>query len=255
MIDIHCHILPSLDDGAFDETTALQMAQEAVASGIQTVIATPHHKNRTYENDKATIQREVTQFKQVLKEHAIALDVLPGQEVRIFGELLADFNQGEIQTLNDSKYLLLELPSDHVPQYTKQLIFDMQQAGLIPVIAHPERNRDLYTEPNQLYDFIRQGALAQVTAGSLTGVFGKEIQRVSMQMIQHHLIHFIASDAHNVKTRNFTSLKEAYDLLDSEDPFISDQFKENAQYLLNNENINQNEPMKIAKKKRFFGLF
>ena len=255
MIDIHNHILPSLDDGAVDEAIALDMAKEAVASGIQTVIATPHHKNRTYENDKVTIQTEVTQFNQLLKEHAIALDVLPGQEVRIFGELLADFNQGEIQTLNDSKYLLLELPSDHVPQYTKQLIFDMQQAGLIPVIAHPERNRDLYTEPNQLYDFIRQGALAQVTAGSLTGVFGKEIQRVSMQMIEHNLIHFIASDAHNVKTRNFTTLKEAFDLFDNEDPLITDLFKENAHYLIKNENINQNEPMKIAKKKRFFGLF
>ena len=255
MIDIHCHILPSLDDGANDEKIALQMAKEAVNSGIQTVIATPHHKNRTYENDKATIQTQVTQFNQLLKKHDISLEVLPGQEVRVFGELLADYHKSEIQTLNDSKYLLLELPSDHVPQYTKQLIFDLQQAGLIPVIAHPERNRDLYTEPNRLYEFIRQGALAQVTAGSLTGVFGKEIQRVSQQMVEHNLVHFIASDAHNLKTRNFTALKEAFDSLDNEDPLMANQFKENAHYLVKNENINQNEPMEIVKKKRFFGLF
>jgi len=256
MIDIHCHVLPGMDDGAKDETDAIAMAQQAVNSGISTVIATPHHKNRTYENEKSFIQKDVIRLNQLFEESNIPLDVLAGQEVRIFGDIVEDFEKGEIQTLNDSKYLLLEFPSDSVPQYAEQLIFDIQRAGITPVIAHPERNRDLYTDPNRLYELVSQGALAQLTAGSLTGRFGKEINQVSHQMLEHNLIHFIASDAHNVDTRNFETLKEAYDIIkQSYGAIIQYSLEENAQYLIHNENINQNEPIRIQKKKKFFGLF
>src|SRR5699024_5362366 len=131
------------------------------------------------------IQKDVLRLNQLFEETNIPLDVLAGQEVRIFGEIVEDFEKGEIQTLNDSKYLLLEFPSDSVPQYAEQLIFDIQRAGMTPVIAHPERNRDLYTDPNRLYELISQGALAQLTSGSLSGVFGKEINQVSHQMLEH----------------------------------------------------------------------
>lgn len=256
MIDIHCHILPDIDDGAKDEIQAIEMAKEAVNSGIKTVIATPHHKNRTYDNEKSFIIKQVELLNEMFKESNIPLDVLPGQEVRIFGELIHDFEKGEIQTLNDSKYLLLELPSDHMPQYTENLIFDIQRAGLTPIIAHPERNRDIYADPNLLHGLVSRGALAQLTAGSLTGVFGKEIKKVSLQMIEHNLIHFIASDAHNINARNFGTLSEGYAVIKEEyGTMMQYNLEENAQYLMHNENINKNEPLLIQKKKRFFGLF
>jgi len=256
MIDIHCHVLPGIDDGAQDETDAIQMAQQAVNSGIQTVIATPHHKNRVYDNEKAFIEKDVKRLNELFTESNIPLDVLPGQEVRIFGELLEDFEKGEIQTLNNSKYLLLEFPSDSIPAYTEQMIFNIQRAGIIPVIAHPERNRDLYTNPNRLYELISQGALGQLTAGSLTNQFGKEINQVSRQMLEANLIHFIATDAHNTSSRNFETLKAAYDVIKKDYGAITQySLEENAKYLMYNENINQNEPLMIKKKKRFFGLF
>lgn len=255
MIDIHCHILPGIDDGAKHEAEAIKMAQEAADSGIKTLIATPHHKNRTYDNEKASIIEAVKQLNTLFDASAIPLNVLSGQEVRVFGELVEDFHKGEIQTLNESKYLLLELPSDSVPHYTEQLIFDIQRAGLIPIIAHPERNRDLYADPNRLYELVSQGALAQVTAGSLTGVFGKEIKKVALQMLEHNLIHFIASDAHNLKSRNFASLKDGYQVVQEQDALMAYSLKENAELLINNQNINQNEPLRIKKKKKFFGLF
>lgn len=256
MIDIHCHILPGIDDGAKTEADSIEMARQAINSGIKTVIATPHHKNRIYENEKPFIQEDVRRLTELFNEMNLPLEVLSGQEVRVYGEIVEELKQGKIQTLNNSKYLLLELPSDQVPRYTEQLIFDIQQAGLIPVIAHPERNRELYKDPNGLYDFVRQGALAQLTAGSLTGVFGKEIKRVSLDMLKHNLIHFIASDAHNVDTRNFETLKEAYKVIKSEFGAITQYtLEENAQYLMHNENINRNEPMQIHNKKKFFGLF
>jgi len=256
MIDIHCHILPGIDDGAQNEQDAIEMAQQAVNSGINTVIATPHHKNRTYDNEKPFIQKDVKRLNQLFEASNVPLNVQAGQEVRIFGELVDDFKKGDIQTLNDSKYLLLEFPSNEVPQYTEQLIFDIQRAGMTPVIAHPERNRDLYTNPNRLYELVSQGALAQVTSGSLTGAFGKEIKQVSHQMIQANLIHFVASDAHNIDTRTFKTLKEAYDIIKQEYGAITQySLEENAQYLIHNENINQNEPQLVPKKKKFFGLF
>ncbi len=256
MIDIHNHILPGVDDGAKNETQAVEMAQQAVNSGIKTVIATPHHKNRTYDNEKSFVKEDVRRLNALFEELFIQLDVLPGQEVRIFGELVEDFEKGEIQTLNDSKYLLLEFPSDRVPQYTEQLIFDIQRAGMTPIIAHPERNRDLYADPNKLYELVSQGALAQLTAGSLTGVFGKEIKNVSFQMLEHNLIHFIASDAHNLNPRSFETLKESYDVISKKyGANMQYSLEENAQFLIRNENINQNEPLILQKPKKFFGLF
>lgn len=256
MIDIHTHILPGIDDGATNEDSAIAMAQQAVNSGINTVIATPHHKNRMYDNEKSFIEKDVTRLNALFKTHNVPLDVKAGQEVRIFGEIVEDYKKGEIQTLNDSKYLLLEFPSDEVPHYTEQLIFDIQRAGMTPIIAHPERNRDLYRDPNKLYELVSQGALAQLTSGSLTGEFGKEIRKVSHDMLKHNLIHFIASDAHNTDTRSFTTLRDAYDIIkQTYGAIVQYNLEENAQYLIYNENINQNEPLRIQKKNKFFGLF
>src|SRR5699024_10480804 len=144
-------------------------------------------KNHTYENEKSFIQKDVIRLNQLLKESNIPLDVLAGQEVRIVGELVEDFEKGDIQTLNDSKYLLLEFPSDSVPEYAEQRTYDSQRAGITPVIDHQEGNRDLYTNPNRLYELVSQRAIAQLTAGSLTGRFGKEINQVSHQMLRSNL--------------------------------------------------------------------
>ena len=110
-----------------------------------------------------------------LKEENIPLTVLPGQEPRIYGEIIDDYRKGEILTLNDDgKYLFVELPSDHVPYYTEQLLFEIQLAGLVPIIVHPERNRDFLERPELLYQLVKKGALTQVTAASLAGFFGKK---------------------------------------------------------------------------------
>ena len=143
MIDIHCHILPHTDDGAETEETAIEMAKEAVDKGISAVIATPHHQNNRYLNPKHDIINKVEKLQCLFKENDIPLQVLPGQEVRIYGELLEDIEKGEIVTLNHSSYLLIELPFDSVPFYAKGLLTDLLAMGITPVIAHPERNREL----------------------------------------------------------------------------------------------------------------
>lgn len=252
MIDIHCHILPNVDDGPNDVELSLAMARHAVQEGVTHVIATPHHRNGQYMNTKNEIVSFVQAFQEQLRQEDIPLTILPGQETRIHGDMVEEFKEGSLLTLNDTgKYLFVEFPSNDVPRYTKQLFFNLKLKGLIPVIVHPERNRAIMDDPNRLYKLVKDGALAQVTAGSLIGRFGKKIRELSFRLIEHSHIHFIASDAHNVTTRSF-HMREAYDTL--EDEFGSDiveEFQHNAKHLIAGEDIYVIEPLEMKKRKRF----
>lgn len=255
MIDIHSHILPGVDDGAKTEEDSIAMAKAAVEEGISTIIATPHHRNRMFDNYKEEIVTNVAILNDLLKERNIPLTVVPGQEVRIYGEILEDFKKGEIQTLYQSKYILIEFPMGEVPQYAEKLLYDLQVAGLFPVIAHPERNQELLENPDRMYELIRNGALSQITAASLVGKFGKEIEQFSHQLIESNLTHFIASDAHNTSTRGFL-LKEAYDLV--KDVYGVEtyyMFMENSQLLLDDLNVNRFEPQRIKPRRKGFFSF
>jgi len=254
MIDIHSHILPGVDDGAQTEADSIAMAKAAVEQGIHTIIATPHHKNGKYENERKQIIQYTEILRELLAREHIPLTVLPGQEIRLNGEMLEDLEDGSLLSLNDTKYLFIEFPSGHVPRFAKQMIFDIQVAGYTPIIVHPERNRELIEHPGKLYDFVQNGALTQVTAGSVKGKFGKNVQKFTQQLLENHLTHFIASDAHNTKTRAFW-MEEAFQEVKKN--FGSDyfyMFLENSQLLVDNMNVNRFEPSKI-KKKKFLGLF
>jgi len=254
MIDIHCHILPGVDDGPATIEDSLEMAREAVREGIKVIIATPHHKNNSYENIKEDIVIKVNELNNQLLKKDIPLKILAGQENRIYGEIIKDFQQGEIQTLNNSKYLFIEFPTSSVPRYTERLLYDIQIEGITPIIVHPERNKELMTNPNTLYNLVKNGALTQVTAASLAGYFGKSIQKFSKQLIEYNLTHFIASDAHNIGNRTF-KLNEAFDIIDKEfgDEYSS-IFIENAELLVADENIYKEVPEQL-KKRKFLGIF
>lgn len=250
MVDIHCHILPGIDDGAKSLSDSIAMAREAEGEGIRTIIATPHLNNQ-YNNRKDLIITKVIELNLALKDAGVNVTILPGQEPRIYGEIIEDFEKGEIQTLNNSQFLFIEFPSNHVPRYTEQLLFDIQLKGLTPIIVHPERNSELIEKPELLYKLVEKGALTQVTASSLCGYFGKKIKSFSMQIIEANLTHFIASDAHNIHNRTF-KMMEAFDFIEQE--YGTDYlylFKENADLLVEGKNIMKEIPMPIKKKKKF----
>ncbi|WP_018930687.1 tyrosine-protein phosphatase [Gracilibacillus lacisalsi] len=250
MIDIHCHILPGVDDGAKHMEDSVQMAKSAVSQGINTIIATPHHLNGSYDNYKDDILLAVDQLNKRLQEEEIPLTILPGQETRINGDMLTDLENGQLLPLNDtSGYLFVELPSNHVPRYTKQLMFDLQLQGIKPIIVHPERNKELIENPNILYDLVSNGTLTQVTAASIAGKFGKKIKKFSLQLIEANLTHFIASDAHNITSRGFV-MQEAHTVIkDKYGTSLVYWFMENAQYLVNGDHVVGDVPEKIKKKK------
>lgn len=254
MIDIHCHILSGIDDGARSMEDSVALAKEAVKEGIHTIIATPHHKNGQYENPKSLIIEKTTQLNLRLQEVGIPLEVLPGQEPAIHGEILEGIENGEVQTLNGTQYLFIELPSGHVPRYTEKLLFDIQLKGLIPIIVHPERNQEIVEKPDLLYQFIKKGALSQLTASSVSGKFGKKVKSFSEQLIEANLVHFIASDAHNLTNRAF-HLESAFDHIESR--YGVDMvylFKENTELLVEGQNVYREIPQPV-KKKKFLGIF
>ncbi|WP_112182132.1 MULTISPECIES: tyrosine-protein phosphatase [Paraliobacillus] len=255
MIDIHCHILPNIDDGAKHLEDSVAMAKAAVAQGIDTIIATPHHKNGSYNNTKSTILPLVELVNARLEEEEVPLTVLPGQETRIYGEMVEDYDLGKILPLNQtSDYLFVELPSNSVPRFTNQLLFDMQVHDLKPIIVHPERNKAIMEHPNLLFEMVRNGALTQVTAASVAGKFGKKIKSFSLDLIEANLTHFIASDAHNITTRGFRNQEANTVIKDTFGHAMLYYFMENAQYIVENQTVIGQEPERI-KKKKFMGLF
>jgi protein-tyrosine phosphatase len=242
MIDIHSHILSGLDDGATHMQESLNMARQAVSQGIHTVIATPHHANGRYLNESDIIKSSVDQLNARLQEEQIPLQVLAGQEVRVYQELLKHLEDGELLSLDNSRYILLEFPSYGIPSSIPEVLYELQVMGKVPVIAHPERNQEIIKNPVKLLELVELGALSQVTAQSVFGGFGKEIQRLSLDLCKKYLTHFIASDAHNVTNRPFL-LGQAYEVVnDKLGPEITNYFQNNALSVIENTSITLHRP-------------
>lgn len=254
MIDIHSHILYGLDDGAQNLEQMIEMARQAVRDGITAIIATPHHRDGTYDNPPEVIGPKVLEANEILQKENIPLTVLPGMEIHVYGEVVEDLKQGKLMTYNNkNRHILLELPHDHVPRYLDQLVFDLQLQGYIPIIPHPERNKEIAGNLELLYRMVKRGALAQLTAASVAGKFGKKIQKCCFEMIKHHYIHFIATDAHNVGNRGFV-LQEAYETIRKKfgDDYV-DLFLESAEKLAEGKDCFVLPPERIRKK--FLGIF
>ncbi|WP_151736559.1 tyrosine-protein phosphatase [Paenibacillus tengchongensis] len=234
MIDIHSHILPFVDDGAADWAAALAMAQDAHQDGITAVIATPHHANGVYLNPASRINELVPELQERLQEAGIPVQVLAGQEIRVYGDLLADLERGELLTLAGTRYILLEMPSSRVPRNMEETCHELVIQGLIPVIAHPERNSEVADDPRKLEKLIDLGAVGQVTAQSLAGVFGSKLQKLSLDLCRRNLVHVIASDAHDSGHRPF-GLSEAYRVVEKElGSATFDFFQQNSRNIVEN---------------------
>ncbi len=202
MIDIHTHILPGLDDGARDMEQSLKMARIAARDGIKQIIATPHVIRGLYENKKDHIIEAVDRLNTRLAEEQIPVEILPGAEYRLEPDLARQLKQKELLTLNDSgRYLLVELPDAFLPEFTADVLYQIQLEGITPVIAHPERNIILSQKPARLKEFIQRGMAAQLTTSSITGVFGIQAKKSGLYFLKEGLIHVIASDAHSSSGR------------------------------------------------------
>ena len=197
LIDIHTHILPGLDDGVQSDEEALNTAKQALNQGITHIVATPHVNPSIYQYKPILIPAKVFVLQSALDEEKVAIRILPGAEYCLEPQLLLKLARGELLTINGcGKHLLVELPKLHLPDYAELLLFELQLNGLTPILAHPERNAILAQHPEKLENLVQRGILVQITAGSLTGLFGKEVMTASEVFVRRGMVHFIASDMH-----------------------------------------------------------
>jgi protein-tyrosine phosphatase len=209
MVDLHCHILPGIDDGPATMEESMAMAESAVADGITHVVATPHSSSE-YHFDFARVRRIRDELQSRIGDR---LHLATGCDFHLNPENLASLRKDPSPyCLNQHDYLLVEFNEISIPPGMDQTLHEIQLAGLRPVITHPERNRILRAHPEKLKKWTRQGCFVQVTSGSLMGTFGAASQRDALKWIREGLVHFVASDAHNTRTRQLR-LQPAYDVV------------------------------------------
>ncbi|MCM3744105.1 capsular biosynthesis protein [Sporosarcina luteola] len=212
MIDMHSHVLYGLDDGPSDMEGAWKIIRGAVDEGISQMIATPHVHNPHYHVTAQDTISQVEVLRGLIREEGVPLTLHTGQEVRLHEDIIENYKSGELLTLAQSRYMLLELPSQTVPAYTVRIIEQLIREGIMPIIAHPERNRAIAEKPERLQRLIRHGAYAQITAGSVSGHFGKGVQDLSLRLLEANCIHAYGSDVHNMEIRPL-EFKKGLDVL------------------------------------------
>ncbi|MDT2459456.1 tyrosine-protein phosphatase [Enterococcus avium] len=214
MIDLHSHILPGVDDGAQTLEDSLEMARKAISQGITHLMCTPHHNNGKYNNPAEEVIQGVADLQRELDQRGLELTLLEGQEVRLTEFLLSAIKRDEILFTDlDNTYLLIEFPTNEIPIYAEQMFYHLLNQGHVPVIVHPERNAVFREDPNRLVSFLEMGTLTQLTAPSIVGIFGSEIQQTAELMLEHNMLYMVASDAHNLRYRTFL-MKEAYEKIE-----------------------------------------
>jgi len=204
MIDIHCHVLPGIDDGPANVEQALALAKACADDGVTRLVATPHVFPGRFENWRSSIADEVARFADLLASAGIALDLAWAGEVRLTPEVLDLLARDELPYLgevNGFRTLLLEMPDGQVPLGAMTFVQRLLAARIKPVIVHPERNRGVMERPERLQDFIDAGCYVQLTAGSLIGQFGAKAQAVAADLVARGWVHAVASDAHNLAGR------------------------------------------------------
>lgn len=201
MIDLHCHILPGIDDGAPDLEVALAMARCAVDDGITVMACTPHIYPGLYENNRDSIVAAIESFRQALASENIPLRLVEGADTHLAPDLIGQIKSGHVPTLNGSRYFLFEPPHHLAPPRIEDTVFTLLAAGYIPVITHPERLTWIEENYAVFGRMVQSGAWMQITAGSLTGRFGTRPQYWAERILDEGLCHIIATDAHHIKRR------------------------------------------------------
>ena len=253
MIDIHCHIVPNVDDGAKNIEDALEMAKIAYSEGIRKIINTSHyHPSFDYKKGKE-LSQSINNFNDILKLNNIDIEVFIGNEIYYSEDIIQIIEEKEFYTLNNSRYLLIEFPPMNFPKNILDIIYEIKIRGYIPILAHVERYKAVHENINLIYDCINEGALIQVNSSSIIGKNGKEIKNISEILLNNNMIHFIATDAHS-STRRRPMVMETYDYISKKygDKKAKILFIENPSKVMEDKDINIDLPMKYEKSKGFF---
>jgi protein-tyrosine phosphatase len=204
VIDLHCHYLPGIDDGAQTLSDSLDLARAAVDAGIHTAVMTPHVHPGRYENTAPTIRKLCAAFQRVLEHQEIPLQIRAGGEVRISSDIIAMVEHDQVPFIGELagyRIMLLEFPHSHLLLGADKLIKWLLARHIRPLIAHPERNKDVMRNVEKIAPFVQMGCLLQLTGASILGQFGKPAQQTAVTIIERGWASVVATDAHNLRHR------------------------------------------------------
>ena len=253
MIDIHCHILPEVDDGSRSLNESIEMAMIAKEQGITKIVNTSHyHPDFRYKKGEELL-KELEDFNNVLKENMIDIEVVIGNEIYYTKDLIKEIDELDFYTLNNSRYILIELPPTNFPKDLCNIVYELKEKNYIPVFAHVERYREVQENPELIYEVINAGAIIQVNSHSILGKSGKELQKVCNTLLNRNMVHVVGTDAHSSKRRTPIFL-DAYKYVSEKysKEMADDLFIKNNNAIINNEALNLPKPYKEEQKKMGF---
>ena len=250
MIDIHSHIINEIDDGSKNIEMTINMLKKAEQSGTTDIIATPHFMRGRFEVEYNEVVKKVEGLREIAKENNIDINIYAGQEVYYSKNILEYYNDKIIGTINNTKYMLIELPMlEFNIDEVINIIYELQIRGITPIIAHPERYKLFIKKPSMINSLIKEGMLFQLNAGSITGNFGKDVKKTATKYLENNIYSFIGSDAHRDIGRD-TDMKEALGILEINQ---RRSFINNGKLMLKNEDVIFNGS--LVKEKKFLGIF
>lgn len=256
-VDIHSHILPGIDDGARDWTMFDDMLETAENSGVGCIIATPHYISESYENTSEIVEKCIDELRS-RRTAAVESEpdfngvlIYPGAEIFIDPGVPQKLKSGIVPTLAKTSFALVELPCSFLPPHAGDFFYDLQISGFRPVLAHPERYSYLVDNEKYINELMNRGVFFQINSAAIIGINGKSVQNAALKLIKNGFCHYVASDSHSSGTRNFHTLKKAFDFLCTiyELDDISRFFCSNGWRLIDNK---EPEFIMPRRKKKFF---
>ena len=207
LTDIHCHIVPGVDDGASTKTDVKEMLQMEYDSGVRTLVLTPHYRKGMFEAEKDRVLKHAAYVNYEVQKLGLCMEVYLGCEYHANSEMIEELKQNPHFRINGGKHVLVEFSSSHSYSKIRGWIYQLVSSGFVPVIAHVERYDSVVRQIERVGELIELGALIQVSAGSLLGEYGFGMKRITKKLLKQRWIHFIGSDAHDTKKRR-PNLKE-----------------------------------------------
>lgn len=250
MVDIHSHIINEIDDGSKSIDMTINMLKKSEQSGTTDIIATPHFMRGRFEVEYKDVVKKVEELKKIVKENNIDINIYAGQEVYYSRKLIEYYNDKIIGTINNTKYMLIELPMlEFNIDEVINTIYELQIRGIVPIIAHPERYKQFIKKPSMINSLIKEGMLFQMNTGSIVGDFGKDVKKTAAKYLEHNVYSFIGSDAHRDRGRD-TDISEVLNILELPQ---KKEFINNGKVMLQNGDVEFKGT--TVKEKKFLGIF
>lgn len=244
MIDLHSHLIPNIDDGSKSLEESIEIIRKASFNGVTDLVVTPHFiLGSIYNVDNEKKKELFEQLKKKIFEEKIKVNLYLGNEVFIEPNMIELLQKNQIMTLNNSRYLLFELPINNEYKNVKEIVFQLKVNGCEPILAHPERYLSFQKNPNVLFELYEQGVFFQCNIGSFYGEYGKEAKKLFLLLLKHHMIHFISTDTHHEKDIFYDKIEKIKENLEKyiSKEEIEELFYKNAKQVILDQKLEKKE--------------